>query len=277
MIGVVGIFRDVRSAQEAVVGLRSIGIADDKINLLSPGSTPAETSQVPTSDTERPGMGGAVGSLLGGAVGAAAGLSAGSAVASLFIPGVGPVIAIGIAAAGLLGVGGAVAGAAVGGELEHETTEGLPEDELFLYEDALRSGHSVVVGFAEDDAQADRIREILRHAGAESLDAAREKWWIGLRSAEQEHYTPPQPDLAGEQSLADAETIYRRGFEASLQPSFRGRSYESVKEWLPGKYGGVCENSLFIRGYNRGCEFNQKLQEKHKSPSEPSFKRPPAA
>jgi len=276
MIGVVGIFRDVVSAEKAAGSLRSIGITDDKINLLSPGSTPAETTQVPTSDTERPGMGSAVGGLLGGAVGAAAGLSAGSAVASLFIPGVGPVIAIGIAAAGLLGVGGAVAGVAVGDELEHDTTEGLPEDELFLYEDALRSGHSVVVAFVDSDSQAAQVRETLRDAGAESLDAAREKWWIGLRSAEQEHYTSPQPDLAGEQSLADAETIYRRGFEAALQPSFRGRTYESVKDRFAPNYADVCENRLFIRGYNRGCEFNRKLQKQHQSP-EPFVKRPPAA
>ena len=34
----------------------------------------------------------------------------------------------------------------------------------------------------------ERAREILAEAGAESLDAARRAWWIGLRDAESEHY-----------------------------------------------------------------------------------------
>jgi hypothetical protein len=48
-------------------------------------------------------------------------------------------------------VGGAVAGGAVGKFLESSLTQGLPKDEIFFYEDALRQGRSVLVGLAEDD------------------------------------------------------------------------------------------------------------------------------
>jgi hypothetical protein len=66
--------------------------------------------------------------------------------------------------------------------LEDSMTEGLPEDELFVYEDALRKGRSVVIALA-DESKAPLLRELLKAEGAEAVDAAREQWWIGLRDA----------------------------------------------------------------------------------------------
>ena len=71
-------------------------------------------------------------------------------IVSLLIPGVGPVVAIGVAGGVILGALGAVGGGALGGKLEGKVFEGLPEDELYVYEDALRKGRSVVVVMAED-------------------------------------------------------------------------------------------------------------------------------
>src|ERR1041385_8257693 len=62
-----------------------------------------------------------------------------------------------------------------------ETTGGLPEDELYVYKDALRQGRSVVFVQARDAVEATRARKVLDEADAESIDAARDKWWIGLR------------------------------------------------------------------------------------------------
>ena len=139
MQSAVGIFRSISEAKEAVADLSAAGIPQEKINLLTPGdlnTVEQELAQVPKSETEQPGIGKGIGALLGGAIGAAGGLSAGSAIASLFIPGVGPVIAAGLAAAGLLGVGGAAAGAAAGEKFENANTAGLPEDEIFFYDKA---------------------------------------------------------------------------------------------------------------------------------------------
>src|SRR5450759_5201932 len=122
----------------------------------------------------------AVGGVVGGAVGIAAGMELGAAAAAILIPGVGPVLAVGIAAAAILGVGGVVGGAAAGSALEKDSTTGLPADELFVYKDALKQGRSVIFVEARDD-EAEKAHAVLANAGAESIDAAREEWWIGLR------------------------------------------------------------------------------------------------
>jgi hypothetical protein len=252
MLSVVGIFQSLQDAGQAVARLRAIPISEDRINLLSPGPADQEQrelAQVPLSEAEQPGLGGGLGAVVGGALGLAGGMSAGTAIASLFIPGVGPIVAIGLAAAGILGAGGAVAGAKAGSALEAESTRGLPEDELFFYEDALKSGHTVVIVFAQDEQQAEQVRSAFRHAGAESLDAAREKWWIGLRDTEKVHYEDPA------QHFHDRESIYRAGFEAALQPNFRGKSYQEARELLRRTYPDRCDDGLFIRGYERGREF----------------------
>ena len=61
-----------------------------------------------------------------------------------------------------------------------------------------------------DDDSA-RAHAILADAGAETIDAAREEWWIGLRTAEAEHYR----SLGGE--FESVEEEYRRGYEAALR------------------------------------------------------------
>ena len=78
----------------------------------------------------------------------------GAAAATILIPGVGPVLAVGIAAAAILGVGGAVGGAAAGAALEKDSTMGLPADELFVYKDALKQGRSVILVEAQNDDEA---------------------------------------------------------------------------------------------------------------------------
>jgi hypothetical protein len=265
MLSVVGIFRSLPDTAQALSRLRAMSIPEDRINLLSPGPADQEKkelSEVPLSESEQPGLGGGLGAVVGGALGLAGGMSVGTAVASLFIPGVGPIVAVGLAAAGILGAGGAVAGARVGNALETESTRGLPEDELFFYEDALKSGHTVVIAFAENERQAEQVRGVLRDSGAESLDAAREKWWIGLRDAEKVHYEDPGHDLQ------NRESIYRSGFEAALRPGMRGKSYQQAKDALRQACPDRCEHGLFIRGYERGQEFeNRRTQNAGKRPA----------
>ena len=178
MKAVVGVVRDLADVQRIVETLRNIPIADDRISVLSPGSSDAAIRRVPTTDAEQPGIAQAIGSVVGGAAGSAGAL----AVASVMLPGVGTIIVAGAIALGLLG---AVAGGTVGGQLENALSRGVPTDELYVYRDALKKGRSIVVAMAEDDEQAARVRDILAGLGAESVDAAREEWWVGLRDAEE--------------------------------------------------------------------------------------------
>jgi hypothetical protein len=186
-------------------------------------------------------------------------MTLGAAAASLFVPGVGPVIALGLLGGALLGAGGAVGGAAVGEALEEGMEEGLPRDEIFVYEDALRKGRTVVVVAAEDDDQVEAARQVMQQAGAESVDAAREDWWLGLRDAEASHYTAQGGDFKAD------EPNYRRGFESALRPETRGKSYEAALGFMQECYGDICLEKSFRYGYDRGQAYHKSLSEKHKS------------
>lgn len=255
---IAGIFDSRADAERAVFGLHSAGIAKDRIAFLTPGTSDDRAeAAVPTTDTEQPGMGKAMGGAVGGAMGAAGGATLGAAVATLLVPGVGPVLAAGIIGAALLGAGGAATGMAAGAALEKAIATGLPHDELYLYEDALRKGRSVVIAFAEDDDSAERVHNVLAQAGAESIDAARESWWVGLRSAEEEDYQV----LGGD--FRQAENSYRRGFEAALNPKRRDRSYQEVASELNETYRDT--DDAFRRGYTRGQAYHTSQREKYKS------------
>ena len=104
---VAGIFTSRADAGRAVERLRSGGVGEDSISLLTPDTTQGELDDaVPTTETEQPGTGSAFGGTVGGAVGAASGLGLGAALASFFVPGVGPILAAGLVGAALLGAGG---------------------------------------------------------------------------------------------------------------------------------------------------------------------------
>src|ERR1700738_1756616 len=190
MESIVGIFNSLADTRRAAAILRTVGIPEDRITVLSPHTSEAEIeASVPTDDTEQPGMGQAMGGTVGAALGVAGGATAGAAAASLPVPGVGPVLALGLLGAALLGAGGATAGALAGHSIERAMADGLPRDELYVYEDALRRGRSVVVAFADDQTIAENARAELARAGAETVDAAREEWWIGFGVAEDEAST----------------------------------------------------------------------------------------
>ncbi|HTS60755.1 MAG TPA: hypothetical protein VMH28_01965 [Candidatus Acidoferrales bacterium] len=254
-----GIFQSTESATVALSGLRSAGFSENQVNLLCPGARESEIHSVPTSETEQQGMGGAIGGVLGGALGLAGGFELGIGATAL-IPGVGPVLAFGIAGAALLGTGGAIAGAAAGAAAEEKTTEGVPEDEIFFYEDALRQGRCVVLVFAGNAVDERRARRLMKKAGAESIDAARERWWVGLRDAEKEHYQFLGNDFERDQDA------YRAGFEAAQRRPCRGQSFDEQADCLKWWYPDVWDSEPFRRGYERGSEYSMK-QQNHETPS----------
>jgi len=239
---VAGVFNSVEIAQRAAAALRQVGIPN--VNLLLPGSSEAALEAVPTSAGEQPGMGAALGSVVGGAVGAASGLGIGAAAASLLVPGVGPVVAIGIAAAAIFGAGGAAGGAAAGAALEESSTIGLPADEMYVYRDALRRGKSVIFVQTQDEDDAQRAAAALNAAGAETIDAAREQHWIGLRSAEREHYE----QLGGNFDLDERD--YRNGFQAALKGQDAALSPE-----------GAASSYAYRRGHERGLVWRREQHE----------------
>lgn len=221
--------------------------------MLTPRSPEGEIhSRIPTSETEQPGMGKAVGGVVGGVVGATTGMGLGALAASFLVPGFGAVAAAELLGAALLGAGGVAAGAAAGGSLEEKLSRGLPKDELYLYEDALRRGHSVVFALVDED-EVERTRAALDSEGAESLDAARESWWVGIRDAERADY---ERDGA---NFSDAEPAYRQGFEAAMRPRFRGRTFEEASNDLRDLYPEYYGLDDFRCGYERGIRHLREL------------------
>lgn len=244
MQAITGVFKSQDQAENAVNELRSLGIPDKRIGLVRPGGAPERLEAgVPVTDTEEPGMGRAMGAAVGGAMGAAGGATAGLAVASLIVPGIGPLLAFGMVGAALLGTVGAAAGSAVGDTVEEELGEGIPHEDVYLYEDALRHGHTVLITYAEEGDQADSAGEMMRSAGAEDLDTLRENWWQELRDEERTRYTG---------DFDQDEESYRRGYSAALHPRRRGRAYSDVEEELRTQYANTVLDRPFQSGYERG-------------------------
>jgi len=249
MIPVTGLFATESDALRARDALNSNGIAQERINVLMPNRTKPPLKHVPVSDAEQPGIGKVLGGVVGGTVGAAAGAELGALGAALLIPGVGPIIAIGSAAAAILGIGGAITGAVLGEALDESLTEGLPVDELFLYEDALRKGRSVVIVFATNQRQAAATRQLLSAQGAESIDSARESWWLGVRDDERASFSVPNG------TLVSGEREFRHGFETALRPKYRDKTYDRALEELRTDVPDSFASDLFKRGYERGRHY----------------------
>jgi len=253
-----GVFKTRTGADKAVKEALKAGIPSSRVTLLTPGSADQinkEIQAVPIDATEQPGMGEAMGALAGGGIGLT-----GGALLMALVPGVGPITAIGMLGAAVLGAAGAALGGTLGKDAENASSDGLPEDEIFVYEDALRQGRSVVLVLAEDKQQASLLRELLKMQGAESIDAAREQWWIGLRSAEESHYTKPG------RNFAEDEEYFRRGFEAALHSRTRCMEFDQVSaamdvalEDVKRQHPGADVEEPFTRGYQRGREHYQRL------------------
>jgi hypothetical protein len=172
MHGTVGIFASIQDARRGAQQVLA-AVPSARLRIVTPEAAAPEIDTLPVDDAEQPGMGAAVGGLVGTAVGAAA--------ASLVAPPVGAAAVAGIAGGALLGLGG---GALAGEAFEDALSAGVPRDEIVVYQKALRRGRSLVVAVVENAEHADAARDALTSAGAESVDAAREDWSVGLHDVE---------------------------------------------------------------------------------------------
>jgi hypothetical protein len=265
MVTVSGIFNSRAEAVRAIKLLGDIDAAGERIILLSPGTQDEDVEHaVPVTETETQGTGEKLGTAMGRGIGIAGGIMLGGAVGSVFVPGVGAVLAAGVLAAALLGTGGAKLGAAAGSALDDKNAQHLRHDQLHLYEAALRQGRSVLVALAEDEAEAQAMREVLADAGAETMEEARQNWWSDLRGAEKAAYEEEGRDFAFD------ETLYHRGFEAALHPRLRGKTLAESAVFLGRSFGNDCQTEAFQRGYERGQAYHRDLLERLPSPEKAS-------
>jgi hypothetical protein len=248
---VAGIFDSRGDAERAFSQLaESTEFDRENLLLLTPDSAPEKVDDIPTDEGEQPGMGSALGGVVGGAVG----LATGAVLSNLVLPGIGPILTLSLSAGS--GLGGALVGAAGGSAAERALSTGLPKDEVFFYEDALRRRRSLVIAMADSEDNATSARFIMERNKAESIDAAREKWWIGIRDNEAQEYSRAGGDGSAQ------ERIYRAGFEAALDPALRDKPFGEVESRLRQKFPDLTGHEIFRRGYERGRQYLRSCQHK---------------
>jgi anti-sigma B factor antagonist len=157
----IGVFASRDNAHEAVKELRERGIPEESIVFLTRSET-----EVKTIAKE-------LGSFVGGFVGGAAGMTTGMVAASLLLPGIGTVFALGIGAAALLtGAGAGVgAGAALSSAATHDPDAPKPtadekcSEDVAFFREVLKEGRSLIVVRTESQEVATAACAILDRLG----------------------------------------------------------------------------------------------------------------
>lgn len=155
----IGVFASRDRAEGAVKELRQAGVPEDSIIFLTRSESEAKT------------VAKEFGAYVGGFVGGAAGMSAGVVAASILLPGVGTVFALGFGAAALLGLAGAGAGSTVGSTVTRDTESLKPtadekcSEEAAFFREVLHEGRSLIVVQTDSQDIASRACEILDRMG----------------------------------------------------------------------------------------------------------------
>ena len=155
----IGVFASRDRAEETVKELHKAGVPEPSIIFLTRSETEAKT------------VAKEFGAYVGGFVGGAAGMSAGVVAATLLLPGVGPVFALGFGAAALLGLAGAGAGAGVGSAASHDggapkpTAQEKCSEETAFFREVLKEGRSLIVVQTESHELAATACGILDRSG----------------------------------------------------------------------------------------------------------------
>jgi uncharacterized protein (TIGR02271 family) len=182
---ITALFDSYERATEAVRRLEDMGVSHSDISIVANNAdnrystgTSTTTSSARADDVaDDAGDGAGTGATLGTVLGGGAGLLAG--LGMLAIPGLGPVVAAGWLVTTLVGAG---AGAAAGGLLGSLVGAGVSEADAQVYEEGVRRGGTLVTVRA-DDAQVDRVVDILDDHGSVDIDERSRSWrsegWTG--------------------------------------------------------------------------------------------------
>ncbi len=234
---VVALYNNVENATRAVSALTDAGVRANDINMISANPEHADAGQISLGkgapEVGAAGEGAVAGGLLGGLAGVLVGLGA------FAVPGLGPIIAAGPLASGLIG---AAAGAAGGGLIGALVEWGIGEEEAEFYLEGIRRGGALVAVRSEDE-QAEMVARLLDLPGLVDIDAAvgdwREAGWAGytgefddvafdtVDGSFRKHYE----EIYGDQdypyeSFAPA---YRFGYFAASDERFLNRPWSEVE------------------------------------------------
>jgi uncharacterized membrane protein len=160
---IVGLYKRRTDAEKAAQELVDEGFSRDQISIVAPDSAAVTDSGTPNiGPLDNVGSGTDAGA--GAAVGGFAGFMAG--MAALAIPGIGPVLAVGPLAAGILGAG---VGAAAGGIAGALKSHGISEHHATRYSEAVGRGGCLVMVHALEN-QVDHAADVLDRNSAVKVD-----------------------------------------------------------------------------------------------------------
>ncbi len=156
----IGVFASRDQAEEAAKELRERSVPEESVVFLT------------RSENEAKRIAQQLGAYVGGFTGGAVGMTAGVAAATLLVPGVGAVFALGFGAAALLGLTGAGAGAAVGSqmlphgsEVPNPTADERCSEDAAFFREVLKEGRSLIVVRTESQELAKTACEVLDRLG----------------------------------------------------------------------------------------------------------------
>jgi len=155
----IGVFTSRDDAEGAVKELRQRGLPEDSIVFLT------------RSESDAKNLAKEFGAYVGGFVGGAAGITTGVVAATLLLPGIGTVFALGFGAAALLGAAGAGAGATVGSAAAHDADAPQPtaaeksSEDVAFFREVLKEGRSLIVVRTESKELATSACAVLDRLG----------------------------------------------------------------------------------------------------------------
>ncbi len=153
---IIGYFEDNGQAEQALRELKQKGF--NEISILGNEKGGQEGGRGRNNSTSFAGNL-SNGTMTGGALGGLAGLALGAG--ALFIPGIGPILALGPIAAGL---GGALTGGIAGALVDY----GIPQDRSDFYEAKIKEGNTIMV-LKADESKTDEVAKIMRDHGAKDV------------------------------------------------------------------------------------------------------------
>jgi anti-sigma B factor antagonist len=174
MESAIGVFASRDHAEKAVKELRERGVPENSILFLT------------RSETEANSIAKEFGAYVGGFVGGAAGMTTGVVAASLLLPGLGPIFALGFGAAALLGLAGAGAGSAAGSATIREAdapkpAEGETSGDVAFFREVLTEGRSLIVVRTDSPEIAKTACEVLDRLGMGSKERTHAKMQTNTR------------------------------------------------------------------------------------------------
>jgi hypothetical protein len=155
----VGIFESRREAKLVLDELRQEGFGEKEIGFAIRGDDAVAGGVITDAPLTKDGQGALKGMVAGGLAGGLLG-----AAAVLVVPGVGPLLAMGVLAS-VLGFG--AAGVATGGILGAMVGLGISEEEARVYENEFNAGRAIVTVHAGE--RAAEVRRILDLHGAHNV------------------------------------------------------------------------------------------------------------